>query len=107
VVADGRSISFTRRSHGEDYDHDIYTMRSDGTNVKRLTTAVGNDSHQSWSPDGAILWTSGRYGFKDEAALYDDAFQPFGQIFIMNADGTNQRVLTRSMWEDSMPAIVP
>jgi hypothetical protein len=25
----------------------------------------------------------------------------------MNADGTNQRVLTRSKWEDSMPAIVP
>jgi len=30
-----------------------------------------------------------------------------GMIFIMNADGTNQRVLTRSKWEDSMPAIVP
>jgi hypothetical protein len=50
---------------------------------------------------------SGRYGSKDEAALYDDAFQLFGQIFIMNADGTNQRVLTPSKWEDSMPAIVP
>jgi len=25
----------------------------------------------------------------------------------MNADGSNQRVLTRSKWEDSMPAIVP
>jgi Tol biopolymer transport system component len=35
----GDLISFTRRSHGEDYDHDIHTMRPDGTNVKRLTTA--------------------------------------------------------------------
>ena len=43
----------------------------------------------------------------DEAALYDNAFQPFGQIFIMNADGTTQRVLTRSKSEDSMPAIAP
>ena len=104
----GDLISFTRRSHGEDYDYDIFTMRPDGTNVKRLTTAAGNDSHQSWSPDGnSILWTSGRYGFKDEAALYDNAFQPFGQIFIMKADGSGQRVLTRSRWEDSMPAIVP
>ena len=76
--------------------------------MKRLTDAAGNDSHQSWSPDGQyILWTSARYGFKDEAALYDNAFQPFGQIFRMKADGSNQQVLTRSRWEDSMPAIVP
>ena len=104
----GDLISFTRRSHDEDYDYDIFTMRPDGTNVKRLTVTAGNDSHQSWSPDGnSILWTSGRYGFKDEAPLYDNAFQPFGQIFTMKADGSEQRVLTRSRWEDSMPAIVP
>ncbi|MCZ6916417.1 MAG: hypothetical protein O7I93_06560 [Gemmatimonadetes bacterium] len=105
----GDVIAFTRRSGGtEDYDYDIFTMRPDGTNVRRLTDAPGNDSHSSWSPDGkSILWTSGRYGFKDEAALYDNAFQPFAQIFIMKADGSDQRVLTRSRWEDSMPAIVP
>ena len=105
----GDVIAFTRRSGGtEDYDYDIFTMRPDGTNVRRLTDAPGNDSHSSWSPDGqSILWTSGRYGFKDEAALYDNAFQPFAQIFTMKADGSDQRVLTRSRWEDSMPAIVP
>ena len=105
----GDVIAFTRRSGGtEDYDYDIFTMRPDGTNVRRLTDAPGNDSHSSWSPDGkSILWSSARYGFKDEAALYDNAFQPFAQIFIMNADGSDQRVLTRSRWEDSMPAIVP
>ncbi len=105
----GDVIAFTRRSGGtEDYDYDIFTMRPDGTNVRRLTDAPGNDSHSSWSPDGkSILWTSGRYGFKDEAAMYDNAFQPFAQIFIMKADGSDQRVLTRSRWEDSMPAIVP
>ena len=70
-------------------------MRPDGTGIKRLTTAPGNDSHSSWSPDGKhILWSSARYGFKDEAALYDNAFQPFAQIFMMNADGSDQRVLT-------------
>ena len=84
------------------------TMRPDGTGIRRLTTAPGNDSHQSWSPDGKhILWSSGRYGFKDEAALYDNAFQPFAQIFMMNADGSDQHPLTRSRWEDSMPALVP
>ena len=108
----GDLISFTRRVRGSggeyDYDYDIFTMRPDGTDVRRLTTTPGNDGHQSWSPDGRyILWSSGRYGFKDEASLYDNAFQPFAQIFIMRADGSDQRPLTRSKWEDSMPAFVP
>ena len=105
----GDLIAFTRRVGGtEDYDYDLFTMRPDGTNIRRLTTAPGNDSHSSWSPDGKyILWSSARYGFKDEAPLYDNAFQPFAQIFMMNADGSDQHPLTRSRWEDSMPAMVP
>jgi Tol biopolymer transport system component len=105
----GDLIAFTRRVGGtEDYDYDLFTMRPDGTNIRRLTTAPGNDSHSSWSPDGKyILWSSARYGFKDEAPLYDNAFQPFAQIFMMNADGSDQHPLTRSRWEDSMPALVP
>ena len=104
---DGSVITFTRRS-ATTKDYDIFTMRADGTDIKQLTTAAGNDSHSSWSPDGKyILWSSARYGFKDEASLYDNSFQPFAQIFIMNADGSNQHALTYSRWEDSMPAIVP
>jgi hypothetical protein len=40
------------------------------------------------------MWTSGIHGFREEAALYDNTFQPYGQIFIMNADGTGKRILT-------------
>jgi Tol biopolymer transport system component len=104
---DGDLITFTRRSAKTD-DYDIFTMRPDGTHIKQLTTTPGNDSHSSWSPDGKyILWSSARYGFKDEAPLYDNSFQPFAQIFIMKADGSDQHALTYSRWEDSMPAIVP
>lgn len=104
---DGSTITFTRRS-ATTKDYDIFTMRADGTDIKQLTTAPGNDSHSSWSPDGKyILWSSARYGFKDEAPLYDNSFQPFAQIFMMNADGSDQHALTYSRWEDSMPAIVP
>jgi hypothetical protein len=31
------------------------------------------------------MWNSGIYGFRDEAALYDNTFQQYGQIFIMKA----------------------
>jgi hypothetical protein len=47
------------------------------------------------------------YGFRDESAQYENTFQPYGQIMAMNADGTEKRMLTDSMWEDSMPMYVP
>ena len=50
---------------------------------------------------------SGIYGFRDEAALYDNTFQQYGQIFIMNADGSEKRALTDSRWDDSMPLLIP
>ena len=53
------------------------------------------------------MWNSGMYGWKEEAALYDRTFQPYGQIFIMKADGSEKRQLTDSLWEDSMPRFVP
>ena len=48
-----------------------------------------------------------RDSFKDEAELYDHSFQPYGNIWVMNADGSNKREVSDSHWEDSMPAYVP
>jgi Tol biopolymer transport system component len=101
---DGGRILFTRRD-GDNFD--IYTIRPDGTDVRRLTDFPANDAHAVWSEDGRqIMWNSGEYGFKDEAALYDHSFQPYGSIWIMNADGTGKRQLTDSHWEDGMPCFV-
>jgi hypothetical protein len=36
-------------------------------------------------------------------ALYDNTFQQYGLIFIMDADGSGKRMLTDSRWKDSMP----
>lgn len=44
--------------------------------------------------------------FRDESPLYDKTFQPYGQIIVMNADGSDKTMLTDSMWEDSMPMYV-
>jgi len=102
---DGTRILFTRK---QDDNFDIYTIKPDGTDLKRMTTFPANDAHAVWSQDGKyILWNSGEYGFKDEAALYDNSFQPYGSIWIMNADGSGKRQLTDSHWEDAMPCFVP
>jgi Tol biopolymer transport system component len=102
---DGSRILFTRRV--DDVNFDIFTVRPDGTDLLRLTTNRGGDGHAVWTVDGKIMWNSSIYGFRDEAALYDNTFQQYGQIFIMNADGTGKRILTDSRWEDAMPLYVP
>ncbi len=102
---DGRRIVFTRKVDAVNFD--IFTIRPDGTTLRRLTTHGANDGHAVWTDTGRIAWSSGRYGFRDEAALYDDTFQPYGQIFIMDADGGNKRMVTDSRWEDSMPLYIP
>ena len=49
---DGKRIAYVASADG---NVDIYTMRSDGTDVRRLTTDPGRDTEPSWSPDGAHL----------------------------------------------------
>jgi Tol biopolymer transport system component len=109
---DGELIVFTRQTNwtsGNSWEadrFDICTVKPDGTDLKVLTDSEANDAHAVWSPDGRILYSSGMYGFRDESALYDNTFQPYGQIIVMNADGSNKTMLTDSMWEDSMPMYV-
>jgi Tol biopolymer transport system component len=99
-------IVFTRKS--ADNNFDIYTINPDGSDLKRLTTYPASDAHAVWSWDGKhIMWDSGEYGFKDEAALYDNSFQPYGQLWVMDADGSNKKPITDSRWEDSMACYAP
>lgn len=102
---DGTRILFTRKV--DDVNFDIFTMRPDGTDLLRVTSHRSSDGHAVWSHDGRIMWNGSLYGFRDEAPLYDNTFQQYGQILIMNADGSDKRMLTDSKWEDSMPVLIP
>ena len=58
---DGQRILFTRRHSG--FNFDIFTMRPDGSDLRRLTSSPANDAHAIWSDDGRhVLWNSGLYG---------------------------------------------
>lgn len=102
---DGSKILFTRRVNTTNYD--VCTINPDGTDLQILTSSGANDAHAVWTADGRIMWSSGMYGFRAECATYDQTFQPYGQIMIMDADGSNKRMLTDSLWEDSMPLYLP
>jgi Tol biopolymer transport system component len=97
----GDRIAFVRRA-GVDFQ--IFTIRSDGSGLMQLTKTHGIDAHLAWSPDGErLLLTSSRKGFKDEA-LYTGGPQPYGEIFVMNFDGTHLQQLTDDQWEEGGPA---
>ena len=100
----GDLIMFSRAAKG---DYEVYTIKPDGSGVKRLTFSKANDAHMAWSPDGeSIVWASSRLGFKDEGT-YTDAPQPYGELFVMRYDGSNVRQLTDNQWEDGTPAWQP
>jgi len=100
----GDLIMFSRQDEG---DYEIYTIKPDGTGLKRLTHSPGNDAHMAWSPDGEhIVFASTRMGFKDEVP-YTDAPQPYGEVFVMRADGSEVQQLTDNQWEEGTPAWQP
>ena len=100
----GDLIMFSRQAQG---DYEIYTIKPDGGEPKRLTFSRGNDAHMAWSPDGErIVFASTRMGFKDEMT-YTDAPQPYGELFVMRYDGAAVEQLTDNQWEDGTPAWVP
>lgn len=69
---------------------DIFSAKTDGTDLKRLTTTDGYDAEGTISPDGKkIVFTSARDG---DLEIYD-----------MNIDGTQQRRLTNELGYDGGP----
>jgi Tol biopolymer transport system component len=108
---DGSKIVFTRKetnpSDPNKFHYDVYTVKPDGTGLTRLTTPGANQGHAVWTWDGRIAYSSGVYGFRDELALYDNSFQPDGQNWVMNADGSDQHPITDTLWEEAMPLYIP
>jgi len=101
----GDRIAFTSNRDG---NYEIYTIKPDGTDLRRLTQAPGNDAHCTWSPDGKwIAFASARGGFKDEAVLHPYNPQPYGDIYVMRADGSDVRMLTDNPYEEGTPSWIP
>ena len=78
VSRDGTRITFVSRD--QYLNSDIWVANEDGSGLTRLTTYAGSDDTPAWSPDDSqIAFRSVRSGQ--------------AQIWIMDADGANQRNL--------------
>jgi TolB protein len=86
---------------------ELYTIRPNGTELRRLTNVPGDNAHAAWCSDGdLIVFSSGRMGFKDEMVQYEAVPQPYGQVFAMRTDGSDVRQLTDNKWEQATVACI-
>ncbi|HEX8704598.1 MAG TPA: tolB protein precursor protein [Myxococcaceae bacterium] len=78
VSPDGTEIAFVSSREG---DPEIFVMRADGSNVRRITTFYQEDREPKWSPDGKWLsFISNREG-RD-------------RYFVVRPDGTQLRAVS-------------
>ena len=116
---DGTKIAFVTK---RDDNFEIYIMNADGSNQVNLTNHPERDDMPHWSPDGTkIAFVSNRdqipekldpyiaefrrqYEEKNEAIKVDDRNV---DVFIMNADGSNQVNLTNNPENDTTPTWSP
>jgi TolB protein len=99
ISTDGKRIVFTSMRDG---DLDIYTMDASGKNVRRLTSELGYDGGPFFSRDGRmIVYRSYHPKTAQEIERYkqklaENVIEPsVFEIWVMNADGSNKRQVTR------------
>jgi Tol biopolymer transport system component len=104
---DGQEIAFMSNRYDDcvlagAICQELWVMNADGSGQQRLTRNAATDSDQSWSPDGTKI-------------AFHRAVGPFrcgprgcgpaeSDIFVMNADGSGERNLTRNDPSNAMDA---
>jgi Tol biopolymer transport system component len=92
---------------------DIYAYNEKTGATRRLTTARGYDAEGSYSPDGQwLVFTSMRDAYNrplndKEKKLLEENPSYFADIYIMRADGSDQKRLTNVPGYDGGPFFTP
>jgi Tol biopolymer transport system component len=87
AMADGPPIAFVSERDG---DSAIFTMRTDGTDVRQLTTSDESDQNPAWSPDGTRIVFASHSSYSVGTS----------ELYTMRPDGTDMRHLTEGMRDD-------
>ena len=96
---DSKRIAFESTRHGAT---EIYVMDADGSKQERLTNNGVADDYPAWSPDGQKIAFSSSLVF-----LGVDAQEGDYEIYVMDPDGNNRRMLTNNVVHDAGPSWSP
>jgi TolB protein len=111
ISTNGKKIVFTSMRDG---DLDIYSMDINGRNVRRLTNELGYDGGPFWSYDGTQIVYRAHHPSTDkdktdyQDLLKQNLIRPTSlEIWVMNADGSNKRQVTRNGKANFAPYFFP
>lgn len=97
ISMNGQRLAFTSytEKNDDEWFYDIYTMDVDGSHARPVIVSdSGLPLNPVWSPDGT------RIAFGERRSTQVD-------IFVVNADGTDERRLTHSLTNDNFPVWSP
>jgi TolB protein len=111
VSPDGKKIVFTSMRNG---DLDLYTVDINGDNVKQVTHELGYDGGAFFSPDSKMIcYRAGHPQTEEEKKIYRELLaknlvKPSKmELFVMNADGSNKRQVTKNGAANFCPYFTP
>ncbi|KAI0530985.1 hypothetical protein KFK09_000534 [Dendrobium nobile] len=104
---DGEWIAFASdRDNPENGSFSIYLVHPNGTGLRKVVHSGdgGRTNHPWFGPDSnSLVFTSEYAGVSSEPISNPHHYQPAGEIFTVNIDGTEIRRLTHDSYEDGTP----
>ncbi len=95
---DGQYIAFESNRDG---NNEVYVMNADGTGQTNLTNNSAWDGNPVWSPNGQ------RIAFQSDRDSNYEIHTKIYEIYVMDADGSNQTRLTYNSARNEWPAWSP
>jgi len=104
---DGSRLAWTRCvEEGNELDCEIWVAEADGSDARVVVDSQGRDRGPAWSPDGSkIAFVSDRDRNGD--CFFHDCWGHNGEIYVMNADGSDQTRVTDDPGDDGSPTWSP
>jgi TolB protein len=99
---DGENIVFA--AYVDEGNNDVFVMKKDGSDIKRLTFGPGYDGHPHWSADGTRIVFNSDRTTPDPTASWVERWH---EIFSIKTDGSGLRQHTRCQAVCTYPSLSP